>query len=116
MKKIIISVIGIVLIVILMVSCTPAPKTDSAATEAPTVSQTDPLELTLEELKSYNGQNNMPAYIAYEGKIYDVSNIPEWAAGKHNGNTAGIDVTERIKNAPHGNSKIKILTQVGVLK
>jgi len=31
-------------------------------------------EFSLSELSKYNGKENMPAYIAYKGKVYDVSN------------------------------------------
>lgn len=33
-------------------------------------------EFTLEELKKYNGKNGNPAYIAVNGKVYDVTNNP----------------------------------------
>jgi len=31
-------------------------------------------EFSLSELSKYNGKENMPVYIAYKGKVYDVSN------------------------------------------
>ncbi len=30
-------------------------------------------KFTREELKKYDGKNGRPAYIAYKGKVYDVS-------------------------------------------
>lgn len=71
------------------------------------------LKLTLEELAMYNGQDGQPAYVAIEGVIYDVTGIPSWTDGKHNGSMAGNDLTEAIKKAPHGDSKLKGLTVVG---
>ncbi|MGE4547308.1 MAG: cytochrome b5 domain-containing protein, partial [Desulfurella sp.] len=29
--------------------------------------------MTKDELKKYNGENGMPSYVAYKGKVYDVS-------------------------------------------
>lgn len=70
---------------------------------------------TLDELKEYNGKNGAKAYIAVEGKVYDVTNVKAWTGGKHKGNQAGQDVTNIIKKAPHGKSVLKKLTQVGIL-
>jgi predicted heme/steroid binding protein len=36
---------------------------------------------SLSELSKYNGKRNMPAYIAYKGKVYDVSNSFLWKGG-----------------------------------
>lgn len=33
---------------------------------------------TTEELAKYNGKDGQPAYVAYEGNVYDVSNVKEW--------------------------------------
>ncbi|WP_290068715.1 cytochrome b5 domain-containing protein, partial [Lactobacillus intestinalis] len=46
-------------------------------------------EFTLEELKKYNGKNGNPAYIAVNGKVYDVTNNPHWKNGEHHGYEAG---------------------------
>ena len=56
------------------------------------------LELTLEELEKYDGKDGQKAYVAVEGIIYDVTDIPEWQNGIHNGQVAGKDVTAAIKN------------------
>ncbi|MBN2828338.1 MAG: cytochrome B5, partial [Tissierellales bacterium] len=52
--------------------------------------------MTLEELKSYDGQNGNPAYIAIDGIIYDVSNVSQWKNGTHNGQTAGNNLSDQI--------------------
>ena len=41
---------------------------------------------TAEELAKYNGQDGNPAYVAIDGTVYDVSNVPAWRNGKHHGN------------------------------
>ncbi len=71
------------------------------------------LMLTLEELSVYNGSNGMDAYIAYNGDIYDVTNVSAWNGGEHHGYEAGQDVTNIIGDSPHGVSVIDNLTKVG---
>lgn len=75
------------------------------------------LELTLEELEEYDGKDGQKAYVAVEGIIYDVTDIPEWQNGMHNGQVAGKDVTDAIKNqSPHGLSVLSKAEVVGKLK
>ena len=82
----------------------------------PDASGTQELVLTLEELAAYNGQDGMPAYIAVDGIIYDVSDVIEWTGGAHNGFSAGNDLTEQIKTiSPHGVSKLTGVPAVGTL-
>lgn len=114
-------------VLLFAVGCAPASTAANAAvTEAPATAQAvaedtaEPtaalLQLTLEELKQYDGQNGNPAYIAVDGVIYDVTNVPEWKDGKHNGYTAGQDLTDIIKNkSPHGLSKLQGVPVVGEL-
>ena len=74
------------------------------------------LELTAAELAQYDGKDGQPAYIAIDGVIYDVTNVPQWKNGDHNGFTAGQDLTEEIKTiSPHGVSKLTGLPIVGKL-
>lgn len=68
---------------------------------------------TVDELSTYNGENGSRAYVAYKGLVYDVTDIPAWKDGKHNGHEAGMDQTEAIKKAPHGDSVIERLEIVG---
>lgn len=71
---------------------------------------------SLEKLAEYNGQNGAQAYVAYEGMVYDVSNLYEWNNGQHNGQSAGTDVTDALSLSPHGDSVFKNLTIVGTLE
>lgn len=65
-------------------------------------------------LSVYNGKDGNPAYIAIEGVVYDVSDEPMWMDGIHQGRfQAGQDLTEQMKNAPHGLSKLTGLKEVG---
>ena len=87
----------------------PAPAVTAAAAPAQ-------LELTADELAAYDGKDGKPAYVAVNGVIYDVTNVPAWTNGMHKGNTAGKDLTDVITKAPHGDSVRKNLTVVGKLK
>lgn len=54
------------------------------------------------ELQKYNGKDGMPAYIAYQGNVYDVSESKLWKNGSHfKKHFAGCDLTAEMANAPH---------------
>jgi predicted heme/steroid binding protein len=94
-------------------SATQAPATAAATSDA---TQSGMLELTLEQLKQYDGKNGNPAYVAVDGVIYDVTNVPQWKNGEHNGYSAGNDLTDIIKNkSPHGVKKLEGVPIVGKL-
>jgi len=60
-------------------------------------------DLTSSSLSSFDGQEGRPAYVAYKDNIYDLSNSPKWKGGTHfRKHMAGRDLTDAIKNAPHG--------------
>lgn len=73
-------------------------------------------EITQAELAENNGKNGKPAYIAYQGKVYDVSNSAFWMEGDHLGShEAGKDLTSEIELAPHSEDVVKRYTVVGTL-
>ncbi len=73
-------------------------------------------KFTLEELAKYNGKNGSPAYIAFKGKIYDVTESSFWMGGDHLGaHEAGKDLTLEIDLAPHGPENLERMKIVGVL-
>ncbi|MFZ2948641.1 MAG: CopD family protein [Desulfuromonadaceae bacterium] len=73
-------------------------------------------ELALETLASCDGKEGRPAWFAFEGKVYDATQSPIWKQGVHMGrHTAGVDLTEALKLAPHGREKVTDLTPVGEL-
>jgi predicted heme/steroid binding protein len=56
---------------------------------------------TREELKKYDGSQGI-AYVAYQGKVYDVSLSYQWKRGLHQlTHYAGRDLTRDSKKAPH---------------
>ena len=73
------------------------------------------LKLTLKQLKQYNGKDKPQMYVAVNGKIYDVTHVKHWAGGTHHNHHAGTDLTDQMKNSPHGNSVLKWLHVVGKL-
>ncbi len=96
---------------------TTAAGTATVSTSGAGGTQAGELELTLEELAQYNGQNGKPAYVAVDGIIYDVTNASPWKGGTHNGFTAGKDLTKEIKTiSPHGVSKLQLVPVVGKIK
>ncbi len=59
--------------------------------------------MTLDELKAFDGsQEGKPIYIAYKGKVYDVTESPLFINGIHFEHYAGSDLTDFIDEAPHG--------------
>lgn len=74
-------------------------------------------EFDRQTLAGFDGTNGKPAYIAHEGKVYDVSRSRLWAGGIHmKRHGAGEDMTEDIQDAPHETEVLKRFPQVGVLK
>jgi predicted heme/steroid binding protein len=74
------------------------------------------LELSLDELAAFNGENGQPAYVAVDGVIYNLTNSKLWKEGQHNGFQAGADLTSAIKEkSPHGVGKLDGIPIVGKL-
>jgi len=59
-------------------------------------------DFTLEELKACDGRDGRPAYVAYDGIVYNVTESAMWSDGDHEGmHQAGADLTEEHGDAPH---------------
>ncbi len=72
---------------------------------------------TVDELAQYNGKDGNRAYVAVEGVVYDVTDVPQWAGGEHNGYSAGQDLTDAIENvSPHGVGVLDGVPVVGTLQ
>lgn len=73
-------------------------------------------KVTKQELAENNGTNGKPAYIAYKGKVYDVSDSSFWIDGDHLGmHNAGKDLTEELEMAPHREENLQRIKLVGDL-
>lgn len=74
-------------------------------------------EFSCEELARYNGRNGVPAYAAYKGRVYDVSASFLWRDGNHEVlHNAGVDLTEAMEQAPHGEDVLRKFPMVGTLR
>lgn len=73
--------------------------------------------MTLEELKQFDGREGNAAYIAYRGKVYDVTESPLWQDGDHEGlHSAGQDLTAAMADAPHSEEVFSRYPVVGALE
>lgn len=79
----------------------------------PVVNETN--TFTLEELARFNGKNGIPAYIAINGVVYDVTNNATWAAATHFGLSAGNDLTNAFNSCHSGSDILTRLPIVGNL-
>ena len=57
---------------------------------------------TRKTLSEYNGKDKRPSYIAYKGRVYDVTESYHWQNGTHWVlHDAGKDLTDEMHFAPH---------------
>jgi len=74
-------------------------------------------EMTSEELLLFNGKDGKPVYVAFRGKVYDVTNSRLWGTGSHmKRHSSGKDLTGEIAAAPHGPEVLDRYPQVGILR
>ena len=77
---------------------------------------TEQRKISRDELAQNNGKEGKPAYIAFKGVVYEVSESAFWMEGDHMGaHGAGKDLTEEIELAPHREETLQKVKQVGVL-
>lgn len=67
------------------------------------------------ELLEYNGKNGMPAYVAVNGTVYNVTNNAAWAAATHFGLNAGENLTTPYASCHDDSAILKVLPVVGTL-
>ena len=71
---------------------------------------------TRSELSLRNGQDRPEIWIAWEGKIYDVTESRLWRNGKHYEHWAGQDLTEELADSPHGRRVFEGREPIGILE
>jgi 2-oxoglutarate ferredoxin oxidoreductase subunit beta len=73
--------------------------------------------ITLEELQRFDGTGRKPIYVAYRGKVYDLSKSPLFQGEKRmRCHLAGKDLTKEIDIAPHGEDLVFKFPVIGRLK
>jgi predicted heme/steroid binding protein len=73
-------------------------------------------KITLKELAKCDGKDGRPAYVAYKGKVYDLSGSDLWSDGDHQGmHEAGKNLTKDIEDAPHDPDELTRFPVVGEL-
>jgi predicted heme/steroid binding protein len=72
---------------------------------------------TLEQLQRFDGTGEKPIYVAYKGKVYDLSTSPLFQGEKRmRCHLAGKDLTKDIDIAPHGEDLVFKFPVVGRLE
>jgi predicted heme/steroid binding protein len=72
---------------------------------------------TKKELGLYNGKKGAPAFVACQGRVYDVSRSFLWQTGNHQAlHCAGADLTDELSQAPHDIDLLNKFPIVGILE
>jgi predicted heme/steroid binding protein len=97
-------------------SATDSSKIEASENTTSGDSETELKSFSKEVLAKYNGKDGNPAYIAVDGTVYDVTDVPQWKDGMHADKyEAGKDVTNELNTqAPHSASKMDGVPIVGV--
>ena len=72
-------------------------------------------QFTKSQLALRNGQDKEEIWVAYLGKIYDVTDSRLWKNGKHYEHWAGQDLTDELPDAPHTEKVFEKFDVVGEL-
>jgi predicted heme/steroid binding protein len=68
------------------------------------------------QLALRNGEDRPEIWVAFEGKIYDVSLSRLWRGGKHYEHWAGQDLTSELADAPHTEQVLGKFPIIGFLE
>ncbi len=72
-------------------------------------------EYSREQLALRNGQDREEIWVAYKGKIYDVTKSRMWSKGQHYEHWAGQDLTAELGDAPHDENVFDRFDVVGTV-
>ena len=74
------------------------------------------MEFDRESLSKHDGKEGREAFVAVDGKVYDVTGNRLWKNGAHmNRHQAGSDLTEAIAASPHGRDVLAKIKEKGTL-
>ena len=73
-------------------------------------------EITLTQLALRNGQDKPEIWVAYMGRVYNVTPSRLWKSGKHYEHWAGQDLTDELGDAPHTEKVFDKFDLIGTLK
>lgn len=71
---------------------------------------------THKQLSLRNGQDKPEIWVAYQGRIYDVSDSRLWRNGMHYEHWAGQDLTDELSDAPHTEKVFEKFSVIGELQ
>ncbi len=98
---------------VLIVTFVIAPKLERNTQQAVKL---DKKNLTIDELAQFDGKEGRPAYFAFNGSVYDVTASKLWKEGNHvQRHMAGFDLTNALKQAPHGENRLDLVPIIGKL-
>lgn len=69
---------------------------------------------TRQDLIDNNGVDGKPIYLAFAGKVYDLTNALLWQGGTHEGHAVGLMAIEEFSEAPHGPELLQSFPVIGV--
>ena len=70
---------------------------------------------TPQTLARYNGEDGYPAYVAINGVVYDVTNIPQWSGGDHFSLQAGSNLSSAYDLCHNAREILYKLPTVGIM-
>ncbi len=74
------------------------------------------MDIDKETLSRNDGKDGRPAFVAVEGRVYDVTGNRLWKNGVHmNRHQAGTDLTEAINASPHGKDVLTKIRETATL-
>jgi predicted heme/steroid binding protein len=73
-------------------------------------------EITKTQLALRNGQDKPEIWVAYLGRVYNVTPSRLWKSGKHYEHWAGQDLTDELGDAPHTEKVFDKFDVVGTLR
>ena len=71
---------------------------------------------TRQQLALRNGQDKEEIWVAFENRIYNVTESRLWRDGKHYEHWAGQDLTLELASAPHTSKVFEKMEIVGLLQ